>query len=58
MVFKVVGVTRSQELLYAHGSQDDFFFDKDLQWHHVALKARSVVYIMSILDFLQFRVCL
>ncbi len=39
MVHRVVGVTRgAQELVYAHGLQDDIFFDRDLQWNYISLK--------------------
>ena len=49
MVHKVVGVTRAQEVVYAHGSQDDFF-DKELQWSHIALKARMEISSLYVLQ--------
>ncbi len=43
-MYKVVGVTRSQEVVYAHGSQDDLFFNKELQWSYILLKVRGLSY--------------
>jgi hypothetical protein len=36
-VFRVAGVTRNHDVVYAQGSLDDLVFDAGLAWHHICL---------------------